>query len=393
MKTFDILYFDLTSITKDDIIWGLLECKQNVKRSELRVPDGVYTEETLTRALAAIRDEELIISQDFSAVLAEACHQKGRLYLAWVYDAPQAALYMKEAKYETNLIFLFDRKQIERLKAFGIPNLFHEPLAANLTRMATLVLTEEEIASYQTDVLFVGSLYQEEKRSNYLKSLPDDLRRFSEDLFSKDLGLWGWPKHIFDPFPAGNADRMKEKLKQAHLEDFGFSAEYLLQTLILARELAERERFLLLETLSESYRVDLYTGGTDPEGRLKNVNWHAPIDPATEVFKAYYSARINLNHFLPSIETGVSQRVFDVLSVGGFLMTCDQEELHELFEPNRELVVFSDINELKVKADYYLRHEDERLRIGVNGYQRVKADYNYPAALNRMLTIVEQNFS
>lgn len=393
MKTFHILYFDLVRLTKDDIIWGLLECGQDVKRAGFQAPDTVYTDEELQKVLDEIGEEELIISQNFSAVIAEACHQKSRLYLSWVYDSPQASLYMKEALYDTNLIFLFDRKQIERLRALGISNVFYQPLAANITRMATLVLTDEEIEGYRADAVFVGSLYKDPARKAYLQNLPPEFQSLTNELIAKDEGLWNRTRHIFDPLPEEAAEGMHRALSQKDMEAFRFPKEYLVQTLVLSHELAEHERTLILQNLSEVCSVHLYTNDVKDGPELRKVIFHGGIDPAVEVYKLYYSARMNLNHFLPSIETGVSQRVFDILSVGGFLLTTDQEELHELFIPDKELVVFSDLEELKEKAAFYLNHEDLRIRIGVEGYQKVRSRYTYPVSLKRMLTFVERFYS
>lgn len=89
-----------------------------------------------------------------------------------------------------------------------------------------------------------------------------------------------------------------------------------------------------------------------------------------------------------SIETGIPQRVFDIMGVGGFVLSNYQEELEELFVPDREIVLFRDVPELLKKAEYYLNHEEERIRIAINGYKKVREYYNTQTALGSMLRAV-----
>ncbi|MCR4641828.1 MAG: hypothetical protein K5697_07350, partial [Lachnospiraceae bacterium] len=83
-----IVFFDLEGWARDDMIWGLLLAGEDPVRSACRVPDCLYTEEKLESVMAELVDADMAITQDFSAVVAEACHRLERIYLCWVYDAP-----------------------------------------------------------------------------------------------------------------------------------------------------------------------------------------------------------------------------------------------------------------------------------------------------------------
>ncbi len=390
MKQWKILYFDLVRLIKNDMIWGLLAFNHDVRRAEFHAPDATYTEEDLEKALAEIGDEELVISQNFSAVVAEACHRKQRLYAAWVYDSPQASLYLEEALYETNYVFLFDKCQLNRMREAGLRNLFYLPLAANVERLSALVIEDEEIEKYRTDVLFVGSLYQDERRSAYLKQLPEKAHLEVEAVLQEQFGKWGGQAKQFRTLTKETRDLMCAALNQNHLEEYSFDPVYLVETLILCRELSSRERIQMLSLLSGDCRVSCYTTGRDIDGTLSRAAIHPPIEGEEEVFKAYYSAKINLNHTLTSIETGIPLRVFDILGVGGFVLCNDQEECHELFRVDKEMVTFSDFDEMREKARFYLNHEEQRIRIGIAGYERVRDCYTYPVAMKSMLDTIEK---
>lgn len=391
MKQWKILYFDLVKLIKNDMIWGLLAFNPDVRRAEFHAPDATYTEEDLEKALAEIGDAELVISQNFSAVVAESCHRKQRLYAAWVYDSPQASLFLKEALYETNYVFLFDKIQLNRMKEAGVKNLFYLPLAANVERLSGLIIEDEEIEKYQTDVLFVGSLYQDERRSAYLNQLPEKVRLEVESVLQEQFGKWDGRAKQFRGLTKETRDLMCAALNQNHLEEYSFDPVYLVETLILCRELSSRERIRMLSLLSGDCRVSCYTTGRDNDGTLSRVAIHAPIEGEEEVFKAYYSAKINLNHTLTSIETGIPLRVFDILGVGGFVLCNDQGECHELFQVDKEIVTFSDFDEMLEKAHFYLKHDEQRIRIGIAGYERVRDCYTYPIAMKSMLDTIEKN--
>ena len=392
MKLWKILYFDLVRLIKNDMIWGLLSLGLSVKRAGFHAPDTVYSEEDLERVLGEIGDEELIVSQNFSAVVAEACHRKQRIYLSWVYDSPQASLFMKEALYNTNRIFVFDRMQKKWMEEFGLPYVFYQPLAANVERLSGLVIEDAEISAYQTDVLFVGSLYQDPGRKAYLSGLPKDALDEAEIVISEQYGKWCGVKQFF-PMKEETVHVMYRHLKQDHLDVYRFEPEYLIQTLILSREVSSRERVEMLRRLSEHHEVTCYSTGSDPDGVLCHVHFKPPIEGEEEVFKAYYSAKINLNHTLTSIESGIPLRVFDILGVGGFVLSNDQEEMHELFEVDKELVTFSDFEEMEEKASFYLRHDELRVRIGIAGYERVRDSYTYPLVMKKILSFVEKDLA
>ena len=101
--------------------------------------------------------------------------------------------------------------------------------------------------------------------------------------------------------------------------------------------------------------------------------------------KAFKLSRINLNISLKAIQTGIPLRVFDVLACRGFLLTNYQEEIALNFEDGVELVMYSDVADLVAKAEYYLKHEDERLAIADNGYEKVKKVFTFDRQMEKIL--------
>nr|MCR5338884.1 glycosyltransferase [Lachnospiraceae bacterium] len=162
---------------------------------------------------------------------------------------------------------------------------------------------------------------------------------------------------------------------------------------VLTRKLAEMERLTALNRLSAAHPVTVFTSSHSPH--LSSINGHVfpAIDYQTDMYKVFHLSRINLNFTMPSIESGIPLRVFDIMSVGGFCLTNYQAELDDLFTVGKDLDVFHDTDELIEKCLYYLMHEDERLRIAINGYQAVREKHTFQHRLQAMLRIADMKKS
>ena len=159
--------------------------------------------------------------------------------------------------------------------------------------------------------------------------------------------------------------------------------------LLLSRKLAEMDRITVLNALAEHYTVDLYTRSNC--SYIRNVQVHQGVDYYTDMNKIFYLSRINLNITLPSIETGMPQRILDIMGSGGFVLTNYQREIEDYFEIGKEIEVFRDLDEFMEKVPYYLSHEEERLQIAMNGYQKVRKCFSYIHQLTHILEIVEED--
>ena len=78
--------------------------------------------------------------------------------------------------------------------------------------------------------------------------------------------------------------------------------------------------------------------------------------------------RINLNF----TQGGTSDRTYKVLASKGFLLTEPWENMEEDFKIGEDLDIFRSVDELRLKIDYYLKHEKERLDIAEHGYKTVQ---------------------
>ena len=107
-----------------------------------------------------------------------------------------------------------------------------------------------------------------------------------------------------------------------------------------------------------------------------------------EKSKAFNGAKVVLNNLHPAVINGVNKRTFEICGVGGFQITSYRNAVVELFEIGKEIVTYSNLEELIQKLDYYLAHDDEREQIREAGYQRALKEHTYEHRLNSMLSTV-----
>ncbi len=382
------LFYRSTEIGEENIIWGLLELSIEAVKSEnvvyLSRKDDDQTE-IITKEISEGYD--FVITRDFSVNVAEACYTAGTPYISWCYDSPVMALYCKEALYPTNYIFVFDRKHLGRLKDIGIKNVFYQPLAANMTKAELTVITPADIDRYACDVSFVGGMYDYGYYDRFKGRVNPDVIEECEGLFNRHMCRWDKDLTIFDELSDRAIEILYAQLDDNRNTDLSISNRYMTEILVLVYELTHRERFAILDTLGQKYNTVLNTRQPEKLSGKMHAKVCSELEQlGEELFKRYAAASVNLNLTMRSIESGVPQRIYDIMSVGGCVFSNYQEEAAELFEPDREIILFKSPEELTDKINYYLSHERERAEICINGHKKVKECYNYPKAIENMLS-------
>ena len=114
-----------------------------------------------------------------------------------------------------------------------------------------------------------------------------------------------------------------------------------------------------------------------------------------EYVKIFNSTAVNLNLHSSTERSGVdpsgdfvNPRTFELAACGAFQLVDQRRLLPELFEPEKEIVTFSDINELKDKVNYYINRPEERQIIAQRGRKRALKDHSYQSRIESMLSII-----
>lgn len=107
-----------------------------------------------------------------------------------------------------------------------------------------------------------------------------------------------------------------------------------------------------------------------------------------KVASVYHNARILLNdHWDDMREYGIiSNRIFDAMCAGAFVISDDVPGLEETF--GGCLVTYTDRKDLSDKIDYYLTHEFERMRIARAGRKRVLNKHTFDDRAEKIAEVI-----
>lgn len=121
--------------------------------------------------------------------------------------------------------------------------------------------------------------------------------------------------------------------------------------------------------------------------------YRGQADNLQEANTVYCSSRISLDlpHEACELADYISQRPFDCLAGGNFVLTGNCRAIAPYFEPDYEIAAFASDQELVKHAKYYLEHEVERHSIVARGRQRVLKQHLWPARLEQALPRLEMH--
>lgn len=329
-------------------------------------------------------DISFVFSLNFFPVAAYACHMCGLRYVAWVYDTPYLLLYSRHIRYETNQVYLFDRSLCEEFRRNGVRQVSYLPMAAPAEVYEKI--HADGGRRYRAQVSFVGSTYQEESQdfSRLLEGISPYAAGYLDAVSRMQKEVYG---NFFLDELLGRKESVLKELRQVcpilQGEDEWETDAWVYANYFLARKLTGIQRVELLDMLSEHFEVKLYTPEATPD--LPRVVNQGPVDYVTQMPQVFKNTCINLNLTLRSIHDGIPLRAMDIMGCGGFLLTNYQADFEYWFEPDVDYVYYMDKEDLLYKADYYLKHEEERMEIAANGFRKVREAHTYKHRIRTIL--------
>lgn len=379
-----------------DISWALLQNGYEPMIIDSGIPSDSLKKEDADRFSQMLKraDVQAVFTHDFSPFIAEACKENGIPYISWIYDAPLQALFDKSATYANNYIFAFDKKQCEWLKKRNVAaHIYYQPLATNVTRTGMLVIDKKDERRYKCDVSFVGQLYQDDIYQQAREKVSAHTWEICEKLIEQNTGCWDGINRLVGKLPEDAVEDLSRIYTETPYAMFHMDNQCYYEAKLLAHRIAYLERTEMLRELAGICDLKFYTW--DDNVHIEGVRALSGLNYEQELPKVYYLSKININTTLHTIQSGVPLRVFDIMGCGGFMLTNYQPELEELFNIGTEIEVYHNLDELVDKVRYYLKHDRERIRIAMNGYQKVRDQYSYEKSVATMMQKVSrdsQNF-
>lgn len=369
----NVLFYRYNSICEPLFIGELKRLGVNVLEEKSEMTNKEVTASELMKNVSKILDSNkvlFVMTINYFPTLSAVCNIYNIPYVSIIVDSPLMELYSDTIKNPCNRVFIFDRNLYLRHVNDNPDCIFHMPLVADIEGMQNVIKRNQHLKSkYASDVSFIGSLYTEKCPYNKIHTWKPYTKGFFDGLIESQIKIYGY-NMLYDLIP----DSMLEEFKQVDgIYRFPEKAREDYRALLaynyLGVKVSELERIRLLGMISEKYNVDLYTGSdTSCIPKVHNKGLATSLFDMPLIFN---NSKINLQITARTIETGLSQRVWDVLSSGGFLLMNYQEELFDYFEPGTDMDYFESPEDMMAKIDFYLAHDDIREQVARNGFEKV----------------------
>ena len=139
-----------------------------------------------------------------------------------------------------------------------------------------------------------------------------------------------------------------------------------------------KERSIGLAALRDSGLIVTIHGGRGPDQvRLSNEEY-------ADVFKRS-KIMISWSRHISGKWYQAKARIFETTLAGAMLLCEECKEVNRWFQPCVDYVPFSTTEELVERARYYLEHEEERLKIAVQGHRTAMTKYRADVMWGQML--------
>lgn len=398
-----VVFHRYGSIVEPDILAAFKKFNIDVFEDDLEITKKNIDSDTRIRTLSEAiltNQPDFVFSINFFPYIAQICEKLKIYYICLSVDCPVLEIYSKAIKSQYNRVFLFDYEQYLSVVDENPEGIFYLPLATNVERWDS-VLGEfnPDTVKYDYDVSFVGSLYEEKSVYRSMKKSMDDFGvGYFDGLINSQARMPGLSllTEVFKN-PDSNLKKIMRQVNSQNKEYFDrFSLDDALIDVepfvyvenILGFELSAKDRELLLNTMAIN-NIDTHIFTRSDSSMLdERLKVHPGISTHEEMPKVFRTSKINLNPTMRCIKTGLPQRIWDIMGCGGFVMTNIQNELPEYFEIGEDIVCYETLADAVEVAQYYLNHEDERMAIAVNGYNKVKKLHTYEIRVAQMLDVV-----
>lgn len=387
-----VLVYRYNSICEPDYIEAFQNVGLEVSKIEVEMTDKSAPLDKRVELLGEkiLTEQPLFVfSINFFPFIAMVCEKLKCLYVCVSVDCPVVELFSTTIKSPYNRVFLFDMSQYEAVRKYNPDCIFHMPLGVNVDRIdKTIGEPEFNENKYKYDVSFVGSLYNEKDAYLDVKNrLPERTKGYCDGLIEAQL-LFSGQELLEECITQNIADELKKADNKFYPSDMNVfdTDKFVAVNNYLSYHITFIDRVLFLNELARNFDVHFFT--RSDTSLLEGVKVHGGVSSLKEMPEVFRNSKININHTMRAIKTGLPQRVWDVLGSGGFLLTSFQSEIPEYLEVGKHLEAYENTAEAVELIKYYLKHEDERLSIAKEGYTFAREKNQVTDRVGEMIRII-----
>ncbi len=108
------------------------------------------------------------------------------------------------------------------------------------------------------------------------------------------------------------------------------------------------------------------------------------------MYETLHQSKITLNHHGDIPPYANNQRLFEATGVGTLLITDWKVNLHDMFEPGKEVVAYRNQEDCAELIEYYLEHDEEREFIASAGQRRTLQEHTNYQRMQELVDIIHK---
>jgi len=303
---------------------------------------------------------------DGNGILNQVAQHFSIPVIVWFVDDPHPILLHQQQFISSNILAAcWEKSYIKFLKKCGFGSVAYIPLGGDPEIFYSQTSNTQTVRTG-----FVGS----SMGKNFLKEIQDKFL-WSENL----VNLVDYISEQLINTPDTNILRNIEAIARAMSITLPFSDKrnitWLCSYCIHIASMKKRRK-IILSLLP--YGIETFG---DPEGWKETAGatiiTHPDIDYNTQLCSIYNSINININITSCQMYSAVNQRIFDVPLCGKFIISDYKKDIEELFIPEKEVIYYKNIEELKELITYYESHPESMKNIIKAAYKRIIDEHTY----------------
>lgn len=105
--------------------------------------------------------------------------------------------------------------------------------------------------------------------------------------------------------------------------------------------------------------------------------------------KIYGGSKVGLNLMRPQNSFSHNMKTFEIPAMGGFMLAPRTTEHSIFFEEGKQVAYYDDLEELREKAIYYVKHNEERVAMTSSAQRKALAEHTYRERMRELLSKLE----
>ena len=305
-------------------------------------------------------------------------------FASWYVDSPHLIL----RHYSENLsqylsIFLWDEDYIDIVKNLGFENVEYLPLGTDDHIFRPISRIPSRISPLKNDISFVGNSMLLKTKSKLDKcGVNGNLKKYFLDVSKAYLET----DHLIV------RDMLREMFPALYSEIEGYSdVESLEYETAVTWHATLKYREALVKKL-EKFRPIIVGDHGWKKILGKEFNIQSEMNYYQELPAFYNITKLNFNATSRQMKQGINQRIFDVPSCRGVVITDWTRQIENLMDPNKEIIAYKNADEIPELVGRLISDREMRLRVSEAGYRRVKMEHTYCHRLDKLVNIMKERY-